>query len=64
MKHFLISLVAGALLVYNSVACVVLASARPAPATPALQLAAAVLHGLIAVGLLAAISGHLRRQDA
>jgi hypothetical protein len=47
--------VGGALLIYNVIACVLLALARVAPETPALQLAAAALHGLLAAGLLVAL---------
>jgi hypothetical protein len=54
--------VAGAFLTYNVVACVLLALARPEPATPTLQLIAAAFHGLLAVGLLVALIGY-HRQD-
>jgi hypothetical protein len=54
--------IAGALLVYNVIACVVLALARPAPTVSVLQLGAAVLHGLIAVGLSVALLAHHRRS--
>jgi uncharacterized membrane protein (DUF4010 family) len=47
--------VAGALLVYNIIACVLLGLVRLAPNTPILQLAAAALHGLLAAGLLIAL---------
>ena len=51
--------VAGALLVYNIVACVTLALVQPGSAGRALSLGAAVLHGLLAAGLLAAFTAQL-----
>jgi hypothetical protein len=54
--------VAGAFLVYNVAASVVLALARPAPTTSPLQLGAAVLHGFLAIGLSVALLGHQRRS--
>ncbi|HYJ41384.1 MAG TPA: hypothetical protein VEW08_11370 [Steroidobacteraceae bacterium] len=52
--------VAGALLIYNIVACVTLALALP-PDLPgyALTLGVTVLHGLVAAGLLAALGARL-----
>ena len=47
--------VACALLIYNVVASVTLALALPGPGSRALALGAAVLHGLVAVGLLVAL---------
>lgn len=47
--------VAGALLTYNAVACIALALAPLGPGNRALALGAAVLHGLLAVGLLSAL---------
>jgi len=54
--------VAGALLTYNIVACVTLALALPPdPGSYALTLGATILHGLVAVGLLASLSGRARQ---
>jgi hypothetical protein len=47
--------VAVALLAYNIVACVTLVLAQPISTNPALLLGASALHGLMAVGLLAAL---------
>ena len=47
--------VAGALLTYNVVACITLALAPPDQGSRALVLGAAVLHGLLAAGLLGAL---------
>lgn len=47
--------VVGALLTYNIVACVTLVLALAGPGSRALLLGAAVLHGLLAVGLLGAL---------
>jgi hypothetical protein len=53
--------VAGALLTYNVVACITLALALPPePGSYALTLGATILHGLLAVGLLAALGARLR----
>ncbi len=56
--------VAGALLIYNVVACVTLALALPEPGSRALTLGAAVLHGLLAVGLLGALAMNTRQSGA
>lgn len=48
--------VAGALLIYNIVACVTLALALPVPGSQILTLGATILHGLMAAGLLAAFA--------
>ncbi|HET9473106.1 MAG TPA: hypothetical protein VFO82_04385 [Steroidobacteraceae bacterium] len=47
--------VAGAFLIYNVVACVTLALVSSGPGGRALTLGAAVLHGLMAAGLLGAL---------
>jgi len=47
--------VAGALLAYNVVACVTLALAQLDPGSRTLRLSAAVLHGLLAAGLVVAL---------
>jgi hypothetical protein len=47
--------VAAALLTYNIVACVTLALAQPVSTNRALLLGASALHGMLAVGLLAAL---------
>lgn len=52
--------VAGALLSYNIVACATLVLALPGPGNRTLLLTAAVLHGLLAAGLLGALA--VRRQ--
>ncbi len=54
--------VAGALLIYNLVACATLVLALPALASRTLPLGAAVLHGLLAVGLLAALVASGRQR--
>jgi hypothetical protein len=56
--------VAGALLSYNIIACVTLVLAPPGPASRALSLGAAVLHGLLAAGLLAALVVRDRQPGA
>lgn len=48
--------VVAALLIYNVAACVTLATAASGPGIRALILGAAVLHGLLAAGLLGALS--------
>jgi len=49
--------VAGALLIYNIVACITLALALPPdPGSYALTLGATILHGLVAAGLLVALT--------
>lgn len=48
--------VAGALLIYNVVACVTLALVPPDPGGRALLLSAVVLHGLFAAALLGALA--------
>ena len=55
--------VAGALLIYNVIACITLSLALPPdPRSHALTLGAAILHGLVAAGLLAALAGRERRS--
>jgi hypothetical protein len=56
--------VAGALLSYNIIACVTLVLAPPSPDSRALSLGAAVLHGLLAAGLLAALVVRDRQPGA
>lgn len=56
--------VAGALLTYNIVACVTLALAPPGPGSRTLSLGAAVLHGLLAAGLLGALVVRDRQRSA
>ena len=56
--------VAGALLIYNIVACVTLALALPVPGSQALTLGAAILHGLMAAGLLVALAGRDRQHGS
>jgi hypothetical protein len=56
--------VAGALLIYNIVACVALAQVPPGPGSRALPLGAALLHGLMAVALSAALALRARRRGA
>jgi len=56
--------VAGALLTYNAVACVTLALAAPGPGSRTLTLGAAVLHGLLAAGLLGTLLMRDRQRGA
>jgi hypothetical protein len=56
--------VAAALLTYNIVACVTLALAQPVSTHPTLLLGASALHGLLAVGLLAALVVWNRQKSA
>jgi hypothetical protein len=56
--------VAGALLIYNIVACVTLVLPPPGAGSSALSLGAAVLHGLLAAGLLGALVVHGRGRRA
>jgi hypothetical protein len=56
--------VVGGLLTYNVVACVALALASSGPGSRALLLGAAVLHGMLAVGLLGALVLHNRQRSA
>jgi hypothetical protein len=56
--------VVAALLTYNIVACVTLALAQPVSTHRTLLLGAAALHGLLAVGLLAALVAWNRQKPA
>ena len=56
--------VAGALLIYNIVACVTLALVPPGPGSRALLLGAVVLHGLLAAALLGALVVRDRQRSA
>lgn len=56
--------VAGALLIYNIVACVTLALVPPGPGSRALLLGAVVLHGLLAAALVAALAVRDRQRGA
>jgi hypothetical protein len=56
--------VAGALLTYNIVACITLVLASLDAGSRALLLGVAVLHGLLAAGLLVALVGRDRRPEA
>ena len=56
--------VAAALLIYNIIACVTLALAQPVSTHPTLLLGASALHGLLAVGLLAALVVWNRHRSA
>lgn len=55
--------VAGALLIYNAVACVTLALAPSGQGSRALLLSAVVIHGLMAATLLAALAVRNRQGD-
>jgi len=54
--------VAAALLTYNAIACVTLVLVPPGPGSRALLLSVAVLHGLLAAGLLGALMVSARRR--
>jgi hypothetical protein len=56
--------VAAGLLVYNIVACIALASAQPMSTHRTLLLGASALHGVLAVGLLAALVVWRRQKSA
>jgi len=55
--------VAGAFLIYNVVACVTLAIGPPGSGSGALALGAAILHGLLAVGLSGALIARNQRSE-
>ena len=55
--------VAAALLTYNLIACVTLVEAAISLGTPALSLGVAVLHGLLAVGLLGTLVVGARQRS-
>jgi len=56
--------VAASLLTYNAIACVTLVLVPPGPGSRALLLGVAVLHGLLAVGLLGALMVGARQRGA
>ena len=56
--------VAGALLIYNIVACVTLAEVPPGPGSRALLVGAASLHGLLAAALLASLALGSRQRGS